>query len=273
MNCTAARETFPALLDHRTSATEHLDARAHLAGCPDCQREFSALSQTLAALDAMPTPSPTPRLRKNFYAMLEEEKNSAASVRVATARARRVSLAGWILAPLGACALAALAFFAGTRYAPPAPGPSPEVASMRRELQDVRSQMGKMTQLVTLGILQQQQGPVSDRMKEVLVAAKTEKPSDKVLDDLIKALAFDPSVNVRLRALEALYSHADNPNVRDGVLASLPREQNPLVQLELIDFLAAARDREAAPTLEKMSQNEAVDVTVRNAARNALAQL
>ena len=144
---------------------------------------------------------------------------------------------------------------------------------MRRELQDVRSQMGKMTQLVTLGILQQQQGPVSDRMKEVLVAAKTEKPSDKVLDDLIKALAFDPSVNVRLRALEALYSHADNPNVRDGVLASLPREQNPLVQLELIDFLAAARDREAAPTLEKMSQNEAVDVTVRNAARNALAQL
>ena len=28
---------------------------------------------------AMPAPTPSPRLRKNFYAMLEEEKNSAAS--------------------------------------------------------------------------------------------------------------------------------------------------------------------------------------------------
>ena len=58
-----------------------------------------------------------------------------------------------------------------------------------------------------------------------------------------------------------------------GVLASLPREQNPLVQLELIDFVASAQDREARPVLEKISQNEAVDVVVRDAARRALAQL
>jgi hypothetical protein len=53
----------------------------------------------------------------------------------------------------------------------------------------------------------------------------------------------------------------------------LPREQNPLVQLELIDFVAAARDRDAAPVLEKMAKNDAVDRTVRDAARRALAQL
>ena len=61
--------------------------------------------------------------------------------------------------------------------------------------------------------------------------------------------------------------------VRAGVLAALPREQNPLVQLEMIDFVAAARDREATPILEKISQNEQVDRTVRDAAQRALAQL
>jgi hypothetical protein len=276
MNCTTARDTFPELLDHRTPATAHLDARAHLAGCPDCQREFSALSQTLATLDAMPAPTPSPRLRQNFYAMLEEEKNSAASVRVAAERERRVrriSLWGWILSPVVACGLLLVGFLAGQKSAP-APVPTgAESVAMRKEIKDLRDQMGKMTQLVGYSILQQQQGTVSGRMQEVLAAAKSNQPSEKVLNDLVNALAFDPSVNVRLRALEALFPHSESQFVRENVLASLPREQNPLVQVEMIDFLAAARDREAAPALEKMSQDEAIDRSVRDAARRALAQL
>jgi hypothetical protein len=274
MNCQSARDTFSELLDRRTPATAHLEARAHLAGCPDCQREFSALSQTLAALDAMPTPTPSPRLRQNFYAMLEEEKNSAASVRVAAAheqRARRISLWGWILSPLAAAALVALGFVGGTRYASPA-APQTDTAT-KQQLADLQKQVKQMTQLVGYSLLQQQQGTVSGRMQEVLAAAKSDQPSEKVLDDLVRALALDPSVNVRLRALEALYSHSDNQNVRAGVRASLPREQSPLVQLEMIDFFAAAHDRDAAPALEKLSQDEAIDRTVRDAARRALAQL
>ena len=282
MNCSSAREIFPALLDHRTAATAHLDGRAHLANCPDCQREFSALSQTLAALDALPAPQPSPRLRKNFYALLEEEKHSAASVLAAEERKRRLpgrrSLGGagwrWVLSPLAGCALLLLGFLGGTRYGPPAPTPAttPDDAT-RRELAALRDQVNKMGQLVGYSLLQQQQGPANERLRDVLISARDEKPSPKVLDDLISALAFDPSANVRLRALEALYTHADNQIVRSGVLASLPREQNPLVQLEMIDFVTAARDREATPVLEKMSQDEAIDRSVRDAARRALVQL
>ncbi len=134
-------------------------------------------------------------------------------------------------------------------------------------------QLGKMTQLVGYQLLQQQQGPVNDRLREVLASANTDKPDDKVLDNLLLALAYDPSSNVRLRALEALYPHADRALVRSSVLASLPREQNPLVQLEMIDFVAAARDQDAAPVLKKISQNEAIDRSVREAAGRALTQL
>jgi hypothetical protein len=277
MNCSSARDLFPALLDRRPAVSAHAEARAHLANCPDCQREFSALSQTLSALDAMPAPAPSTRLRKNFYAMLEEEKNSAASVVTATARhqrSHRLSLLAWILSPVAGCALVALGFFAGTRSTAPAASETQrELAAMRDQITKQNEQLGKMTQLVGYQLLQQQQGPANDRLREVLASANTEKPDDKVLDNLISALAYDPSTNVRLRALEALYPHADRSLVRSSVLASLPREQNPLVQLEMIDFLAAARDRDAAPVLTKMVQNETIDRSVRDAARRALAQL
>ena len=282
MNCTSARDLFPELLDRRAAGSTHPEARAHLATCLECQRDFSALNQTLTVLDTMPTPAPTPRLRRNFYAMLEEEKHSAASVRTASThvhRTRRFALATWILSPLAGCALLALGFIAGTWTTAPASvntsgdATQRELASMREQITQQNAQLGKMTQLVGYQLLQHQQGPTNDRLREVLASANTAQPDDKVLDNLISALAFDPSSNVRLRALEALYAHADRPVVRSGVLASLPREQNPLVQIELIDFVAAARNREAAPVLEKMAKNTAIDRSVRDAARRALAQL
>jgi hypothetical protein len=134
--------------------------------------------------------------------------------------------------------------------------------------------MGKMTTVVAYSMLQQQQqGPANDRLREVLAAAKAENPTDKILGELVSALAFDPSVNVRLRALESLYQHSDREVVRAGVLTALPREQNPLVQLEMIDFVAAAHDTSAAPVLKQIAQNEAIEASVRDAARTALAQL
>jgi hypothetical protein len=236
----------------------------------------------------MPTTPPSPRLRQNFYAMLEEEKNSAAAMRVVSERehrARRASLWLW-LSPLAGCALLAVGFFAGQRSLPPAIAPasvapvaaSPddatkrELVALRDQISQQRQQIDKMTTLVGYSILQQQQTPANERLKDVLVAARAEDVNDKVLDDLIQALTLDPNANVRLRAIEALYPHAERATVRAGILAQLPRERNPLVQIELIDFVALAQERDATPLLERMSADEAANLAVRNAAKLALAQ-
>jgi hypothetical protein len=282
MTCQRAREVFPELLDRRTTATAHLDARAHLASCPDCQREFAALSQTAAALDAMPTPPPSPRLRKNFYTMLEEEKHSAASVRAVTERqhrARHASFLRWVLVPFAACALIALGFAVGRRSAPAASAATTDDATkqhlvaLQSQMAQQREQIENMTKLVSISILQQQQNPANERLTNVLAAAKSANPDTKVLQDLLLAATLDPSANVRLRAIEALYPHADREVVRAGVLAALPREQNPLVQLELIDFVAGAQERNAGPALEKIADDESANASVRDAAKFALAQL
>jgi hypothetical protein len=274
MNCSTAQERFADLLDGRLPEAGSADVRTHLASCPDCQREYAALNQTLAALDALPAAKPGPALRKNFYAMLEEEKNSAASVAAATfrqRRAHRASLWRWILIPAASGALALAAFMAGTRYAP-APVAAPAVdAATKAELAALRKQVDSVNQLVNFSLLQQRS--TSDRLQSVLANVDKKNPSPKVISDLIGLLALDPSTNVRLSALDALYPHADQEVVRSSVLATLPRDPNPLVQVAMIDFLVAARDRDAAPELERMSRNELLDRAVRDAAKRGLAQL
>jgi hypothetical protein len=61
--------------------------------------------------------------------------------------------------------------------------------------------------------------------------------------------------------------------VRSAITASLPREPSPLVQVTMIDFLAATRDSAAFTTIEGVSHNLNYDPAVREAARRALAQL
>ena len=270
MNCSTAQERFADLLDGRLAEADTTEVRAHLASCPDCQREYSSLAQTLTALDALPAAKPGPALRKNFYALLEEEKNSAASISASVVRRRhaaRVSLWRWILIPVASGALAIAAFLAGTRYAPPTPVPATDVAT-KQELIDLRKQVAQLAN-DTLNY----QRSTSDRLQGVLATLDQKNPSQKIISELINALALDPSINVRLSTLDALYPHANLPAVRSGVLASLPREQNALVQVKMIDFLVAARDREAAPELERMSRNPALDLAVRDAAKRGLAQL
>lgn len=289
MNCHSVRDLLPELLDGRTPAAAHAEARAHLAACPDCQRELAALAETARALDTLPLRPPSARMRQNFQAMLEAEKaqlHASATRPAAPARAvmPRRSLFAWIVSPLAGAALLALGFMLGQRApAPVAPttdaSTQREIAALREQMNHQRDQLAqqnaqldKMTTLVGYQILQQQQSPASTRLNEVLAAAKAESPSPKVLDDLIQALTLDPNANIRLRAIQALVQHAEREVVRAGVLAALPREQNPLVQLELIDFVASARDTNATPLLERLSLDESADGAVRNAAKLALAQ-
>ena len=281
MTCEKVREAFPELLDSRTPTGAQLDVRAHLASCPECQRDFAALTQTATALDAMPTPQPSPRLRRNFYAMLEEEKHSAVSTIAGTRRQHRVALWQWILSPLAAAALIAVGFLLGERTASRVKSDMPasteptrtELGALRDQVAKQNEQIERMTKLVVAStIFQQQQSPANSRLSDVLAKAKQASVDDKTLEQLVLAVTLDPSVNVRLRALEALYPHADREFVRAGMLAALPREQNPLVQLELIDFVASAQDPNATPVLENISADESANTTVRDAAKLALAQ-
>ena len=183
----------------------------------------------------------------------------AASIRTAasTRGGRRSHWLQYLLGIAGACGLAGRRLHPGRAH-----------TVTQRQLADLRARVDTVGQLVEQSVLQKR--TTGDRLETVLTAATNRKPDERVIDGLINSLAFDPSVNVRLNALTALYSHSDQEVVRAGVLACLPREANPLVQVSMIDFLVAARAREASPQLRKLIADDKADADVRDSARRAI---
>jgi hypothetical protein len=168
--------------------------------------------------------------------------------------------------------LVAFGLVAGMRLVPRAPAPpdnSAELHETQRQLAELRAEVASMNQLVTSSLSQRE--PARARLQQV--AAQAGQTDEKALAQLLSALAFDQSINVRLSALEALYPNAGDTQVRNGVLVALPRESSPLVQVAMIDFLAASRTREAAPVFQQLARTPLTDQAVRTAAQRALAVL
>jgi hypothetical protein len=278
MNCQRTQESFVDYQAGTLPAAESAQVREHMKSCISCQREWAGLQATLLQLDRLPAEEPSPRLRANFYAMLEEHRRAADEPGPFAIMRSRLDQFFATLLPARpvfqfgfSLALLLVGLLLGARYLrAPASAPAIDPATAK-EIADLRAKVDSVDQLVNSTLLQQRS--TAERLKGVLATSDLKEPDQKVLNDLIGYLAFDPSTNVRLAAVDALYPHADRDIVRASVLASLAREQAPLVQLALIDFLVAARDREAAPTFETLAQNETLDIAVREAARRGLAQL
>ena len=285
MNCTRVQDLFLDYQDGTLAPADAAELRTHLASCPVCQREWSALQELTGKLERLaPAPAAGPRLRENFYAMLETHQRAAnAPSPFALARSRLDAFFAALLPARPALQFAfalvllAAGLFAGARFLPaPAADPAAqaELAALRTKVEDMdrlSAKVENMDRLVTYSLLQQKS--TSERLQGVLATLDLKTPDRKVLTDLVGTLAFDPSVNVRLSAVEALAPHAADRLVRAGVLSTLPRESAPLVQLAMIELLATARDHEAVPVFERLSRDEAADKNVREAARRALAAL
>jgi hypothetical protein len=270
MNCTQAQDRFAELLDRRLDGARPAAMSAPTsppAPLPARIRHPQPHAR-LARRPARPAAGPAPA--RQFLRSLGGGKTRRRQSPRRRPPPPRFPLA-LVLSPIAACALLAAGFFAGQRHAPVTTAPAPinpgNSEATTRELAALRLKVDSMSQLVGYSLLQQQ--PAGERLQGILAAQDLTAPVTAVITQLISALALDPSTNVRLSALEALYPHANQEVVRAGVLASLTREQNPLVQVSMIDFLVATRDRAATSTLEQLSRTDKVDRSVRDAAKRA----
>lgn len=278
MNCQRVQDNFIDYQDGSLPADESAQLRTHLASCPTCQREWAALQEMTRKLDALPAAEPSERLRENFYAMLETHQREAdAPSPFALARSRIDRFFAALLPEQPALqfafalALLVCGLLAGQHYlAKPGADPA-RIKELELQVAETRGQMNEMGQLVIDSLRQQKS--TNARIQTVLATMDQQSPNQKVLSELLAAMQIDPSINVRLAAVEALAQHSDDSLVRAGVLSALPRERAPLVQVAMIELLTDARDLAAGPVFDKLARDEAADVNVRDAARRALASL
>ena len=212
-------------------------------------------------LEALPVPEPSDGLRTNFYQMLAEEKQKEKRARQwygAFGNYLERVFAQFSFGQLAySVVLIGLGMGLGFWYTKHQDSEAQKLAALSDEMQ----QMKKMLSLTLL-----EQPSATDRLEAVSLTTDMEKADDKVIKALLRTLNADPSVNVRLTAIEALYQHAENPLAREGLVQAINKQDSPLVQLALADVMVAMQEEKAVQQLKKLLKkddlNEAVKTKV-----------
>jgi anti-sigma factor RsiW len=268
MKCEEIAELLP---DYLHGSLNHMQVRQveeHIAHCADCRDEVAVWEK----LSLLPVEQPTPASRIRFEAMLDAYRTGRADQNVAASPVRPRGAFWdafrWLRSPVGAVAwslvLLGAGAFIGNHVTSSDNSRSQEIAAMHSELTNMR-------QLVALSLLNQQSA--SERLQGVTWTRREEHLDPQVVSALMHTLRYDPSVDVRLAALDALGRHANQPQVHKSVVDALQEQQSPLVQVALIDTLLEWRDPEAAQRLEKLRQSPNLNPTVRQRADWAISKL
>ena len=265
MTCDEVKEHIADYLAGALSRPEAEELDEHFAQCAACKEETAALSETWEMLGLLEreqlSAQPSAQLRPRFYQSLEAYRQGLESAAPAPAR-RRFFDWGWPAwawsAALLVLGLGAGLWLGGRERA-------------RADLAGLQDEVHHMRQLVTLSLLEQQSA--SERLRGVDYAYRVDQSDTQVLSALLHAVNHDPNVNVRLAAVDALRKFAGNPAVKGTLDQSLTKQESPLVQLALIDFIVDTRDKAAVPTLAALERSPTADKNVKEKATWGLSLL
>jgi hypothetical protein len=100
-----------------------------------------------------------------------------------------------------------------------------------------------------------------------------EDPDDQITDILLHTLNNDRSVNVRMAAADALFRFRQVPRIKAGLINSLGGQQDPLVQITLIEILVEIKAKSAINEMQKLLVDSETEEVVRKRLEAGIAEL
>lgn len=254
-------ETYGAQLIDRLrgalSAADERDLLAHLRTCSECAAQAADVEAAWQALGALPDEEPGPAVARRFRIFLAEAE--------AQARASRPTLAQrlaflWPRQPALQAAVAAAALLGGLLIGNAGRrGEHREVAALRQEVRSLHH-------MVALSLLERDSA--SERLRGVSLTSTSDgadsQTDPQIMTALLDAMRNDPSVNVRLAAIDALAPRAGRPQVRGELLAALAEESSPLVQVAIADAVLGSDGAEGRSALAESLELAELDPKVKD---------
>lgn len=264
MKCEKIQEMFA---DEWAGELDHEERTAleqHLAGCEACRSERERLNDLWGRLAEIPSEEPRHETRQRFYSMLETYRRAHAPKK--RSLGERLAMA-MRLRPAFQLGLGMLLISGGFAVGYLARS----VQNGHEEIAGLRSEVHAMRQMVTISLLKQQSA--SERLKGVSWSAQVTRPDAEFLSTLVHTLNYDPNVDVRLAAVDALARFAGYPEIRRNLVQSLSLQDSPLVQISLIDLLVQLHEQQSIDMLKQLVDDDSRDPEVRDRARWGLRQL
>lgn len=129
-----------------------------------------------------------------------------------------------------------------------------EIGNLKKEIQETKD-------LLIVSMLKRESA--SERIQAVNYSYDLQRPDEKVLKALIYTLDFDPNVNVRLAAADAIGRFGYDEYVRDALIKSLMKQQEPTLQITIIETLTKLNVRTALPAFRLLAEDDRTSEFVR----------
>ena len=213
-------------------------------------QELEGLAHLNTQLGQLPVPEPSPELRIGFYEMLnahKQQERQRASWFQPFQNLLSALREGHLLRQLAySMVLLAVGIGLGFWLSP--------AKSYENQLTNLTEEVQQMRQMMMLTLLEQTSA--TDRLKAVSLTSDLPNADTQVVEALLKTLNSDPNVNVRLATIEALYPHASNPVVREGLIQSIARQESPLVQIALAQVMVSLQEKRSVQELRKLLRRQ-----------------
>jgi hypothetical protein len=255
MTCDEARERLAGSW-LESGGTGDAELKLHLKECGQCRAESESLGGLWHRLSDLPAPEPSQALDARWESTMD------AILAAQKPQPRRWSVFDfWPRKPVWQAAIAFACLVIGVVTGMTLRRDNTEISKLHDEIASTRA-------MVALSLLQQQSA--TERLRGIDYSGRLASMEPEVLNALIQAVDRDPSVNVRLAAIDALTRAAGDGSVLRSLTASLIRQDSPMVQAALVDYLADAHDRAAVTAIRQLDAEPMLDPAVHARAQAAL---
>jgi len=251
MNCEEVKINLPEYIDRKLDEVTSDSILKHLEGCESCRTLHNEMSSFLSYMDSLPSPEVPVGMKEEFEGMVAsldfQEKRKIRMMPIWTKIAAMVVFAFGI-------------YWLGYR-----------IGSRKAEIvqNQLTSELSTQQQQVLLASLRDYTGP--QKIDAVYSISTTENVSPELIDALVHTMNSDKNTNVRLAAISALSGMMDkNDRVKTELIKSLIVQENPLLQISLIQVLTEKGVKEAKQQIETITNNEKTDESVKAYAKDMM---
>lgn len=206
-------------------------------------------------LDAIESPATSLALDDKFYTMLTKEKRKQESSSFS------FSMPSWSwLAPRLAFSMALIiaGFSGGYLFN----------GRKDSDVDQLTAQVAALKETMMLSLLEKESA--TDRLKAVSLSTEMDRVSQAVTQALFQTLNSDPSVNVRLAALEAIAPYSKDGKVREQLIRSIAKQESPFVQVALAELMGQLQEKKSVREFDKILKDKNTPQDVKNRIKESL---
>lgn len=259
MNCKDIEPLLPAYHEKSLANDIQNEISAHLGSCRSCKNEFDKLTELDYKINSVIDQNVPKKVDDAFAKMLEDERKGIKPRLSTKLNQKQISLSLLLRYAAGVLLLITGGVIGYNLH--PSAESSTEVAGLKQE-------MVEMKNLVIYSLIKQESA--SERIKAVSYIKEIPNADPKLIETLFNTLNKDRNVNVRLAAAQALAKYKDNKEVAKGIIKSLEKQTEPLLQIMLINLAVETGDSEVGPELNKMIQRTDLMDEVKNYAKKGI---